>query len=171
MKICTKCKNKKELSDFYKSKQSKDGHRWQCKTCDYNQTKKNRKDKCPKCGSPKEKRSLACDSCAERRRNWKGGKTTTANGYIYAYAPDHPEANCRGYVMEHRLVMEEHLGRFLKLKENVHHKNGIRDDNTISNLELWTKHQPTGSRVEDLLYFCANFLKDYGYTTNYGKTE
>lgn len=72
----------------------------------------------------------------EENPAWRGGRTIT-HGYILILKPKHPFRNKKGYVFEHRLVMEEFLGRELSLEEVVHHINGNISDNRIENIMLF----------------------------------
>ena len=77
----------------------------------------------------------------EKSPNWRGGRRIR-NGYIEILTqPDDfffPMATSKHYIKEHRLVMAKHLGRCLQSWEKVHHKDGIKDHNEYSNLELTT---------------------------------
>ena len=95
--------------------------------------------------------------------NNKGGKYKNGNGYIEIWFPEHPNARGGGYIMEHRLVMSEILGRPLVKGENVHHINGKRCDNRPENLELWNTVQPSGQRVEEKISWAKEILSMYGY--------
>lgn len=80
---------------------------------------------------------------------WKGGRTLTKHGYIMVNMGE-------GKVdLEHRVVMANELGRPLTSEEEVHHLNGNRNDNRVSNLELWIKPQPTGIRASDHHCLCC----------------
>lgn len=61
--------------------------------------------------------------------------------YLNAIVPEHPNSNKHGYVLLHRVIMENHLGRLLTKDEEVHHKNKDKFDNDISNLEVLTKEE------------------------------
>lgn len=61
---------------------------------------------------------------------------------------------------EHQIIMEEMLGRSLEPGENIHHRNGVRDDNRPENLELWVKVQPTGQRAADLVAWVVQHYPD-----------
>lgn len=87
--------------------------------------------------------------------SWKGGRSITERGYVAITAS---ESRSR---YEHQLVMEQYLGRPLEKGESVHHKNGIRHDNRIENLELWHRGQPAGQRVDDKIQWCLAFLDKY----------
>lgn len=91
----------------------------------------------------------------------KIGDKNKRQTYALVFDPKHENADCRGYVLEHRYIMSQILGRPLRGDENVHHKNGIRKDNRPENLELWNTSQPSGQRVEDKLEYAIELLELY----------
>jgi len=72
--------------------------------------------------------------------NWKGGRKINHYGYILIHKPEHPYHNYDNYVFEHRLIMEQYLGRYLTKEERLHHINGITTDNRIENLILFSNN-------------------------------
>ena len=87
------------------------------------------------------------------------------SGYVMVKAPDNPMAMANGYVAEHRLVIAERIGRPLLKSENVHHINGVRDDNRPENLELWNTYQPSGQRPRDKVAWAVEILRLYAPTS------
>ena len=92
----------------------------------------------------------------------EGTRIVDKLGYAKVKRSGHPNADSQGWVREHTYVVSEYLGRPLRPGENVHHKNGIRGDNRIENLELWISSQPSGQRVHDLVLWAREINKMYG---------
>ena len=115
---------------------------------------------CPVCGEDVIKptgegnRLTACSqSCAETMKEKKAYRPfIVVNGYKYIYKPNHPKA-IKGsrYVAEHRLVLEDKIGRFLTNDEVAHHKNGNKQDNRPENLELMTFSKHSSHHAKERL--------------------
>jgi endogenous inhibitor of DNA gyrase (YacG/DUF329 family) len=85
--------------------------------------------------SEEARRKSSISQTGPKNHMWKGGKHINYGGYMVVYKPEHPFAS-RKYIMEHRVVMEKILGRYLEPFEIIHHKNGIKTDNRPENLQL-----------------------------------
>lgn len=90
---------------------------------------------------------------------WSNWSVSSRDGYVRRFKV---EDGNRSVQAQHRHVMELHLGRELLPGENVHHINGVRHDNRIENLELWSSSQPSGQRVEDKLAWAREIIALYG---------
>lgn len=114
---------------------------------------------CQRCGEQIERPTYEGQKfCSVKcRGNPVGTRKPSGGGYVrIKVQPGHPYAYSSDYVLEHRYMIEQSLGRHLEPHERVHHRNGNRSDNRIENLELWkvkgTKKDPSGVRSSD--YHC-----------------
>lgn len=95
------------------------------------------------------KRPCNVDRKGPKAPFWRGGRyKDNHSGYVWVHNPEHPLCNKKGYVLEHRLVMEKFIGRNLKSNEIIHHRNKIKDDNKIENLEIIFVGEPNCGEVE-----------------------
>ena len=132
---------------------------------------------CPQCGKarwsvyvkfrkgvpPFERRCLSCGHRGSKAGGWSGGRTKEKSGYItlciqpedFFFPTAHKKGRNSFVILEHRLVMAKYLGRNLHLWEVVHHKNHIRDDNCIENLQLVTdeRHQQITILENEIAYW------------------
>lgn len=169
MKVCNKCGTEKLIEDFGKGSNS-------CKAClaAYAKQRRASADPCTVASCTRLGwQSGMCYTHYRRVREYgepsgdirdkvaNGAGYVIPKGYRRLYKPGHPNANKSGAIMEHTFVMSEHLGRALLPHENVHHINGDKLDNRIENLELWSKSQPPGQRVEDKVAWALEILKIY----------
>lgn len=169
VKKCPTCKIIKRREDFWTSKGKTSGMHFECKSCGAEKLKNRpkewkEKEKIRSRIKGRKKLGLSTDLSISYKKsknmeNWK----TISNGYIVIGRPNHPNARKCGLIFEHVWIMSQHIGRSLNKKETVHHKNGIRHDNRIENLELWSHAHPPGQRVEDKILWCKEFLNEYGY--------
>jgi hypothetical protein len=161
---CNSCGENKPCADFTKNRLWLHGHINKCRDCRVVSRKTN---KCTDCAAPileKSKRCYRCSNSSGSDHIWWRGGSFKVGGYVLRQNKMHPYANNKGYVPEHRLVLEEKLGRYLTKQENVHHKNGDRADNRIENLELWNTSQPAGQRPKDKLRYAREIIALYAGT-------
>lgn len=145
MKKCSKCKKVKEKKDFNRWKFSKDGFKSHCKSC------------------IKEYINKTKDTGYSKKEKKETEGYLKKNGYKKISRVGHPNSDMCGKIYEHTFVMSQFLGRPLTKNETVHHKNGVRDDNRIENLELFDRRHGPGQSVKEKIQWSIKFLTEYGY--------
>jgi hypothetical protein len=153
MRRCVECEQDLPDSEFYRNGQHV---RKKCKAC-YNSYRG--KGSCDDCGQPVGYRTKRCRDCDSESRFGTAEWRISDQGYVVKLLrrKGQPARELR----QHRVVMEAHIGRPLLSSEHVHHINGVRHDNRLENLELWTTSHPSGQRVEDVVQWCKETLALY----------
>ena len=140
------------MNEPQKKRQREAGIRW----------RREHEKSCPLCGKPMSYNSNTCRLCYLKimtERNLAVGRKQTIQtdrGYKLIYAPLYPSARKDGYMCYHRWIVEQHIERQLMPNEQVHHLNGIRNDNRIENLVIVNKHSHERST---LLRLCRKRIR------------
>lgn len=181
MKKCYECQESKPISNFWKVAKNPDGLNIRCKACLKVQRQNKRQSiadsfqcsvsECGKRATNKTPQGYLCDM--HRQRLYLKGEVGDAkstflhpggrgSGAYYLHPDGYRVVGKPGQLkLEHRVLMEQLLGRPLEPHENIHHRNGVRDDNRPENLELWSTSQPKGQRWQDKAEWAIEILKLY----------
>jgi hypothetical protein len=120
------------------------------------------KNRCRSCYRARLQRKILSDDIPVQKHAKRGEACITPDGYRIITKKGHPNSRKKdGRILEHTFVMSEFIKRPLIKGETVHHKNGVRDDNRIENLELWSTNHPPGQRVKDKIEWAKEILKQY----------
>lgn len=147
--------------DYYKDKTYIRGTCKRCQNIGFSQKNKAKNVSCNKqcigCGVSISYRNKTnrCRSCINF--GYTSKKWLNSHGYVLIY-------HNKKRLLEHRVIMEDKLGRKLFPHETVHHKNGNRTDNKLENLELWSTFQPRGQKIEDKIKYAKEILAIYDPT-------
>jgi hypothetical protein len=128
----------------------------------------------PQCAVPAcERKTYVRGWCRSHYQRWwktgdvqadlplRGDRGSRRGPYRLVAASDQPNVNRSGMMLEHRAVLQRHLGRPLRADEVVHHRNGDPLDNRIENLELWHKGHPPGQSVAEKVEWAVALLERY----------